>query len=73
MSLLIRTMLEAERDSAMDLISHEAGLQAILREEGLRAAMQAADATAGSRKIMAQPAWRCQIGVRMRTRKRDLR
>ena len=38
----IRTMLEAERDSAMDLISHEAGLQAILREEGLRAAMQAA-------------------------------
>ena len=42
MSLLIRTMLEAERDSAMDLISHEAGLQAILREEGLRAAMHAA-------------------------------
>jgi len=42
MSFLTKVMLEAERDSAMDLISHEAGLQAILREEGLRAAMHAA-------------------------------
>jgi len=50
MSLLIRTMLEAERDSAMDLISHEAGLQAILRKEGLRAAMQAAARQADSRR-----------------------
>ena len=48
MSLLARTMLEAERDSALAFIqavSHDGGLQAILREEGLRAAMQAAAAS----------------------------
>ena len=45
MSLLIRTMLEAEAASARDFmqaVSRDGGLQAILREEGLRAAMQAA-------------------------------
>jgi hypothetical protein len=50
MSLLVKTMLEAEDASAMDLIAREAGLQAILREEGLRAAMQAAPRQADSRR-----------------------
>jgi len=57
MSLLTRTMLEAERDSALAFIqavSHDGGLQAILREEGLRAAMQAAARQADSRRTARQ-------------------
>ena len=45
MSFLTRVMLEAERDSVRDFVqalSHDGGLQAILREKGLRAAMQTA-------------------------------
>jgi hypothetical protein len=42
MSFLTRVMLEAEDASAIDLIQRNGGLQRVLREEGLRAAMQAA-------------------------------
>jgi len=42
MSFLTKVMLEAEDTSAMDSIARDENLQAILREEGLRAAMQAA-------------------------------
>ena len=41
MSFLTKVMLEAEDTSAMDSIARDENLQAILREEGLRAAMQA--------------------------------
>jgi hypothetical protein len=66
MSLLIKTMLEAERDSALDFmqaVSRDGGLQVILREEGLRAAMQAA-----ARQTNTKPPVRQQPSVR-----RDLR
>jgi len=44
MSFLTQIIIEAERSSAaefMQALSHDAGLQAVMREEGLRAAMQA--------------------------------
>jgi hypothetical protein len=53
MSLLTQIMLEAERASAAEFslaLSRDAGLRAILREEGLRAAMQAAARQADSRR-----------------------
>jgi hypothetical protein len=59
MSFLTRTMLEAERDSAWDFVralSHDGGLQAILREEGLRAAMRAAARQADLRVRPNRPA-----------------
>jgi hypothetical protein len=51
MSFLTQVMLEAEDTSAMDLIAREPALQAIMREEGLRAAMQAAARQADSRRV----------------------
>ena len=50
MSFLTRVMLEAEDASAIDLIQRNGGLQRVLREEGLRAAMQAAARQADSRR-----------------------
>ena len=50
MSFLTKVMLEAEDTSAMDSIARDENLQAILREEGLRAAMQAAARQADSRR-----------------------
>jgi hypothetical protein len=51
MSFLTRVMLEAEDASAIDLIQRNGGLQRVLREEGLRAAMQAAARQADSRRV----------------------
>jgi hypothetical protein len=53
MSLLTRTLMECERTSAMEFaqeLSRDEGLQIIMREQGLRAAMQAAARQADSRR-----------------------
>jgi len=51
MSFLTKVMLEAEDTSAMDSIARDENLQAILREEGLRAAMQAAARQSNMRRM----------------------
>ena len=51
MSFLTKVMLEAEDTSAIDSIARDENLQAILREEGLRAAMQAAARQSNMRRM----------------------
>ena len=51
MSFLTKVMREAEDTSAMDSIARDENLQAILREEGLRAAMQAAARQSNMRRM----------------------
>ena len=51
MSFLTKVMREAEDTSAMDSIARDENLQAILREEGVRAAMQAAARQSNMRRM----------------------
>jgi hypothetical protein len=62
-SLLTRLIWEAERDNAWEFIQalrHDEGLQEILREKGLRAAMQVAT----SRPAMSRPAMSRPVDMR---------